>query len=93
MRTTVTLDPDVERLLRHAMHRSRQNFKTALNDGLRRGLAHVAPAVAAAPFVITSLPMGLRAGQDPSRLDNLADDLEAKAFVITTHELRKVLKK
>ena len=31
MRTTVTLDPDVERLLREAMHRSRLSFKETLN--------------------------------------------------------------
>lgn len=93
MRTTVTLDPDVEQLLRHAMHGSQQNFKEALNDGLRRGLAHLAPATAAAPFVVKARPMGLRAGVDPSRLHDLADDLEAEAFAVTTRKLRKALKK
>jgi len=93
MRTTVTLDPDVEQLLRHAMHGSQQNFKEALNDGLRRGLAHLAPAVAATPFVVRARPMGLRAGVDPARLHDLADDLEAEAFAATTRKLRKALKK
>ena len=93
MRTTVTLDPDVEQLLRHATHGSQQNFKAALNDGLRRGLAHFAPAVAVGPFVVKARPMGLRVGLDPSRLHDLADDLEAEAFAATTRKLRKVLKK
>ena len=93
MRTTVTLDPDVEQLLRHATHGSQQNFKEALNDGLRRGLAHLAPAVAATPFVVKARPMGLRAGLDPSRLHDLADDLEAEAFAVTTRKLRKAQKK
>ncbi len=93
MRTTVTLDPDVEQLLRHATHGSQQNFKAALNDGLRRGLAHLAPTVAPAPFVVKARPMGLRAGLDPSRLHDLADDLEAEAFAVTTRKLRKTLKK
>lgn len=93
MRTTVTLDPDVEELLRHATHGARQNFKTALNDGLRRGLAHQAPTVAAPRFVVEARPMGLRAGLDPSRLHDLADDLEAAAFVATTRRLRRALKK
>jgi hypothetical protein len=88
MRTTVTLDPDVEQLLRHATHGSQQNFKAALNDGLRRGLAHLAPAVA-----VKARPMGLRTGLDPSRLHDLADDLEAETFVVTTRKLRKALKK
>jgi hypothetical protein len=93
MRATVTLDPDVEQLLRHATHGSRQNFETALNDSLRRGLAHLAPAVAAAPFVVDARPMGLRTGVDPARLHDLADDLEAEAFAVTARKLRKALKK
>jgi len=38
MRTTVTLDEDVERLLREAMHRSRRGFKETLNLAIRAGL-------------------------------------------------------
>jgi hypothetical protein len=37
--------------------------------------------------------MGLRAGVDPSRLHDLADDLEAEAFAATTRKLLKALKK
>ena len=93
MRTTVTLDPDVAQLLRHATHGSQQSFKAALNDGLRRGLAHLAPAVSTERFVVKARPMGLRAGADPSRLHDLSDDLEAEAFADTTRKLRKALKK
>jgi hypothetical protein len=93
MRTTVTLDPDVEQLLRYATHGSQQNFKAALNDGLRRGLAHLAPQTPVTRFVVKSRPMGLRAGLDPARLHDLADDLEAAAFASTTRKLRKALKK
>lgn len=38
MRTTVTLDPDVEKQLRAAMRRSGRSFKQELNDTLRKGL-------------------------------------------------------
>ena len=93
MRTTVTLDPDVEQLLRHATHGSRQNFKTALNDGLRRGLAHHAPPAAGKKFVVEARPMGLRAGLDPARLHDLAGDLDAEAFVATAARLRAMMKK
>lgn len=93
MRTTVTLDPDVEQLLRHATHGSQQNFKAALNDGLRRGLAHLAPATAPRRFVVKARSMGLRPGLDPSRLHDLADELEAEAFAVTTRKLRRALKK
>ena len=38
MRTTVTLDPDVERLVRDAMRERGISFKEALNDAARAGL-------------------------------------------------------
>jgi hypothetical protein len=37
MRTTVTLDPDVERLLRDAMRERAISFKEALNEAARIG--------------------------------------------------------
>jgi hypothetical protein len=42
MRTTVTIDDDVEKKLRAAVRRSGRPFKQVLNDALRQGLA--APA-------------------------------------------------
>jgi hypothetical protein len=38
MRTTVTLDPDVEELIHREMHQRRASFKDVVNDGLRRAL-------------------------------------------------------
>ena len=38
MRTTVTLDPDVERLLRQTMRQRDVSFKEALNEAIRAGL-------------------------------------------------------
>jgi hypothetical protein len=38
MRTTVTLDPDVERLIRDAMRERAISFKEALNEAARSGL-------------------------------------------------------
>ena len=38
MRTTVTLDPDVESLLRNEVRRRGEPFKQILNDAIRRGL-------------------------------------------------------
>jgi hypothetical protein len=80
MRTTVTLDKDVERMLRDAMHRSRTSFKKTLNAAIRAGLAQKgAPKVHR--FVVRSRPMGLRSGLDPSSLNELADELEVDAFI------------
>jgi hypothetical protein len=38
MRTTVTLDPDVERLIKDRMKQRGVSFKEALNDAIRTGL-------------------------------------------------------
>jgi len=38
MRTTVTLDPDTENLIRETVRRSNRSFKQVLNDAIRKGL-------------------------------------------------------
>jgi hypothetical protein len=43
MRTTVTLDPDVEALLRRTMRKRGISFKAALNQAIRDGLAGPVP--------------------------------------------------
>lgn len=40
MRTTVTLDPDVEALVRHRMRERGLSFKKVLNQALRSALGH-----------------------------------------------------
>jgi hypothetical protein len=39
MRTTVTLDPDVEKLIGDVMRESAISFETALNEAVRAGLS------------------------------------------------------
>jgi len=87
MRTTVTLDKDVERMLRDAAHRSRSSFKEALNAAVRVGLAEKSPRAKPSRFVLRARPMGLRAGIDPAGLNKIADDLEAEAFLEKTQRL------
>jgi hypothetical protein len=87
MRTTVTLDKDVERLLRDAMHRSRTSFKVTLNTAIRAGLTGKPRQRKA--FVVRARPMGSRAGIDPSGFNKLADDLEVQAFLEKTRRLEK----
>ena len=89
MRTTLTVDPDVERLLKQAMHEEKQGLKATLNAALRRGLAHQPPLAPVKPFVVEAKSMGLRAGLDPARLHELADEAELEAFAATTRRLRR----
>ncbi len=87
MRTTVTLDRDVERILRETAVRTHKPFKKVLNETLRAGIEQAAGIGQAEPFVLRTRPMGLRAGYDPAGFNQLADDLEAEAFLETTRKL------
>jgi hypothetical protein len=87
MRTTVTLDRDVERALRETAVRTHTPFKKVLNDLLRVGLEQTQVNVRSEPFILKARPMSLRAGNDPAGFNRLADDLEAEAFLESTRQL------
>jgi hypothetical protein len=94
MRTTVTLDPDVEQLLRDSMQRQRQSFKEALNQAIRNGLAHSGGGgLESTPFAVRARRMGLRAGIDSARLNQMADELEAEGFNELSRSLAKTFGK
>ena len=89
MRTTVTLDPETERLLREAMHQRGQSFKETLNQAVTKGLADMLCDADKTSFVQQSFPMGLRTGYDPAHLNSLNDDMEVDAFLDLSHRLNK----
>ncbi len=84
MRTTVTLDRDVEQMLRETMHRSRQSFKQTLNTTLRQALNPKAASAKEVRYVVKARPMGSRAGLDPTSFNKLADELEVAEFLVKT---------
>jgi hypothetical protein len=55
MRTTVTLDPDTEQIVRRRMRERGMSFKEALNDAIRGG---VTGGDAAPPFRTQTAAMG-----------------------------------
>jgi len=81
MRTTVTLDADVERLLKDAARKSGKSFKEVLNGAVREGLAAHSKPGSEKPFRVRARNMGLRPGTDPSGLNRLVDDLEIEEFI------------
>lgn len=87
MRTTVTLDPEAERLLRDAMRRTGQSFEKVPNQAVIKGLANESAFSDEEPFVVSPRPMGLRAGFVAERFNSLVDELEADAFVSLTRDL------
>lgn len=73
MRTTVTLDPDVEALVRRLMRERGLSFKQAVNDAIRAGLA--APA-ASAPARTPTFRMGFEPALPWDKALRLAAELE-----------------
>jgi hypothetical protein len=60
MRTTVTLEPDVEALIRKTMKERGMSFKEALNSAIRAGLMR--PKSKQRPFVQRSWSLGQEQG-------------------------------
>jgi hypothetical protein len=73
MRSTITLEPDVQRLVERTMNRNKKSFKETVNAAIRRGLSdpkRMASVVAEVP----SFRLGLMPGIDPQRLNTALDD-------------------
>lgn len=77
MRTTVTIDPDVEALIRQRMRERGQSFKRVLNQALRSALGHGA-GEAAEPFRQRTFAMGFRPELALDKALALAAALEAE---------------
>jgi predicted transcriptional regulator len=82
VRTTLTLDPDVARLLDEAVHRERRPMKHVVNEALRRALA---PEVTREPVRLVPHESAVRPGIDLGRLNQLADELEDESVVDRAH--------
>ncbi len=82
----MTIDPDVEQMLRDRMRQRQKSFKETLNEALRKGLGST-KTTSQGPYQVEALAMGLRTGVDPARLNQLNDELEADAFLETTRRL------
>ncbi|HVU03429.1 MAG TPA: hypothetical protein VHE30_16835 [Polyangiaceae bacterium] len=80
MRTTLTLDPDVQALLDGEVRRTQKTFKAVVNDALRRGLTR-APG-RGRPVVLRVFDSRLRPGYDARSLNALADELEDEAVLV-----------
>lgn len=88
MRTTLTLDPDVARMLEEEAHRQRKSFKQVVNDAIRRGLAPRAPSRPPARYRVRPHKTTLRPGIDAGSFNKLADELEDEAVVARTQKRR-----
>ncbi len=80
MRTTLTLDTDVAKMLQEEAHRQRKPFKQVVNEAIRRGLSRRAVRPVR-PYRVRPHKTSLRAGIDAGSFNKLADELEDEAVV------------
>ncbi len=77
MRTTIALDDDLAEKLQAMAQKQRTSFRKVVNETLRRGLSAQTPrSPRRQPFRTDTFDSPFRAGVDPLRLNQLADDLE-----------------
>jgi len=77
MRTTLTLDDEIARILQETAFQTRRPFKRVVNDTLRAGIAAGAAPSRARPYRLTPAHLGgVRPGFDLDRALRLADSLE-----------------
>jgi len=81
VRTTLTLEPDVARLIEEEARRQRKPVKQIVNAALRRGLAPSAAPRGRKRFRVTAHTTRLMPGIDAGSLNGLVDDLEDEALV------------
>ena len=79
MRTTLTLDPDVARMLDEEVHRQRRPLKHIVNDAIRRGLASSGRGRTPGRYRVRPHKTSLRPGIDAHALNRLVDEFEKDA--------------
>lgn len=82
MRTTVTIDDDLAAQIEDLRRRERLSFKAALNRLLRTAIRHQSQPPQPRRYRTPTRKLGLRTGLDPTRLNQLADELESDDFTI-----------
>lgn len=79
MRTTLTIDDDLAGILQQRARQEGRSFKEVVNSLLRAGIAASGePAEPRRKIDVVTRPLGLKAGYDPDKLNQLVDELESE---------------
>jgi hypothetical protein len=82
MRTTLTIDDDLAGILRKKASQQGRSFKEVVNGLLRAGIAATGdPSSKRKPIKVVGKPLGLKAGYDPDKLNQLVDELEVEGLL------------
>jgi len=80
MRTTLTLEDDVARLVREAAHRERRSTKEVVNAAIRRALSPSGVGRKQLVYKVVTHPTKLLPGLDPAKMNQLVDEIEVESF-------------
>ena len=89
MRTTLTIDDDVAMQIEERRRRGGLSLKQVVNALLREGLRSGRQSSRARRYRTKPHRLGMRAGFDPARLNQLADELQTDARRDREVEFRK----
>lgn len=82
MRTTLTIDDDLAGILQKKASQQGHSFKAVVNDLLRAGIAASSDSPLPRKRIkVTAKPLGLKAGYDSGKFNQLVDELEVEAFL------------
>jgi len=86
MRTTLTLEDDLARRLKKLARSTGKSFKEIVNAAIRKGLSlGDRPVGDQEPFRVVPRACGFRTGIDPTKLNQLYDDLEIEDLRQESH--------
>lgn len=86
MRTTLTIEPDVAERIETEVRRTGRSMKAVVNEALRSGLSSAQHGKQQKSFQVKARPLGLKAGFDPDRMNQLLDELQVEE---TTRKLEE----
>ena len=80
MRTTLSIEDELAESIERLRAREKLSLREAVNRLLRAGLQAVETKSAAKPYRAQTFNMGVSPGIDPSRFNQLLDELDVEDF-------------
>ena len=77
MRTTLTIEDDVDTRLRTIADRQNRSYKDVVNEALSAGLNQMEVSEPAVGYKVRAADFGLKNGIDENKLNQLYDETEA----------------
>lgn len=81
MRTTLTIDDELATSIERLRQRQGVGLRQVINDLLRKGLLADAERPEPKVYVGPTFKTGLRPGIDPTRMNQLVDELEVEEYL------------